>query len=810
MKDLRGALDTIALRHAEGVVSNDILIKACENFKAQTNFQENFEYDMYVAKSVMDYINGIEPDAEICKAVIPGQTKMVDGVMYIYSATQPGSKNQYDWHVVKKGSKNNKTVGRGGKLSDTSIQAKQQFINQLFPKDLSSLKVINKSIGGSTGAELVEDANGVQYIMKKASNTNADHVRSEYLANQIYSALGQRTPDYELYQDDNGDPILLSKFIPMTHQPSAVNYAEMAKGWIADCLLANWDVYRNDNCLIDNAGRVFRVDNGGCLDFRAQGAKKTFDDNLKRTYDDMVKYNSSVFNKLTEQDILDQIQSAREHKDDVINYLRNSNQDAIADILEKRFDNLKDIENELKRSIQAKNKTVLPRTLKSQQDMYVDLDDDFCNKLFDDLVKKSPSCPLEHTGRLGFESVSRICQERGFDARPRVVSEAEFWKHAANSDKPIMFRGLNDLNGKTAEYYCDDFRYNDDCYYGSRGIYGVGIYAHADDVNKTGKQGDSVNNHSTQSTYKKTSAYAHARDYAKSDNSILKLAWEDDAVVVELQDLIREVQKNPPIKTKTPKLIQLETEMAQISADWKKAADDLANSSNTITKNVQKRMHYDEASLADMHQTIENTDWGKRKPNGDLDFPEWDDFVVKRMTKWITDNGGTVDIQPDSATFTLPNSSSSFQLSKYSYSSASAIKRKSAFSIAYSYPVKRFEDWVRAQHETKVENAIKTELKNSGETIAKMQQTERDLHNAYRKKKDEVDIELNNCTDNKLVAEIYKQIKGRNADTASSGLEALGVYAALKGYDGIYRNNGNGRGNGFNIILNRSKIVCCK
>lgn len=809
MKDLRKALDTIALRHAEGVVSNDILIKACENFKAQTNFQESFEYDMYVAKSVMDYINGVSQDAEICKAIVPGQTKMVDGVMYIYSATQSGSKNQYDWHVVKKGSKNNQTVGRGDKLSDTSIQAKQQYINQLFPKDLKSLKVVQK-LGGSTGAQLVEDANGVQYVMKNGAKTGGAHVRSEYLANQIYSALGQRTPDYELYKDDNGNPILLSKYIPMTHQPSAANYAEMAKGWIADCLLANWDVYQNDNCLIDNSGRVFRVDNGGSLDYRAQGGKKTYDGDVKKTYDDMVKYNSSVFNKLTEQDILDQIKEARAHKDDVINYLRNSGEDAMADILEKRFDNLKDIENEIKRKIQAQNKTVLPRTLKSQQDMYVDLDEDFCNKLFDDLAKKDPSSPITYTGKLGFESVSRICQERGFDARPRVVSEAEFWKHAANSDKPIMFRGLQDKNGKTAEFYCDDFRYNDDCFYGSRGIYGVGIYAHADDVNHSGKQGASVNNHSTQANYKKTDAYSHAENYAKNSDTILKLAWEDDAVVVELQDLIREVQKNPPLKTKTPKLIQLEGEMNKISADWKKAADDLANSSDVITKSVQKRMNYNEASLADMHQTIDNTDWGKTKPNGDLDFPSWDDFVVNKMTKWVTDNGGTADIQADSATFTLPNSSTSFNLSKYSYTAASAIKRKSAFSVAYSYPVKRFEDWVRSQHETKVDNAVKAELKNSGDTIAKMQQTERDLHDAYKRKKDEVDTELKNCTDNKLVAEIYKSIKNVNADTASCGLEALGVYAALKGYDGIYRNNGNGGTNGFNIILNRSKIVCCK
>ena len=35
----------------------------------------------------------------------------------------------------------------------------------------------------------------------------------------------------------------------------------------------------------------------------------------------------------------------------------------------------------------------------------------------------------------------------------------------------------------------------------------------------------------------------------------------------------------------------------------------------------------------------------------------------------------------------------------------------------------------------------------------------------------------------------------------------IGLYAALKGYDGIYQPDGNGSGHGFVIILSRSKIV---
>ena len=42
------------------------------------------------------------------------------------------------------------------------------------------------------------------------------------------------------------------------------------------------------------------------------------------------------------------------------------------------------------------------------------------------------------------------------------------------------------------------------------------------------------------------------------------------------------------------------------------------------------------------------------------------------------------------------------------------------------------------------------------------------------------------------------------------GDEAVGVYAAIQGYDGYYVPNGNGYSNSFMIILNRSKVIVKK
>lgn len=90
---LREALNIFALQNMEGKVSDDLLVKACDAYKIKSDdFLDDYDYHVCVAKSLYDHLHGIEPDEDICKAVVPGQTKVVDGVMYIYTAT-PNAKD---------------------------------------------------------------------------------------------------------------------------------------------------------------------------------------------------------------------------------------------------------------------------------------------------------------------------------------------------------------------------------------------------------------------------------------------------------------------------------------------------------------------------------------------------------------------------------------------------------------------------------------------------------------------------------------------------------------------------------------------
>lgn len=106
---------------------------------------------------------------------------------------------------------------------------------------------------------------------------------------------------------------------------------------------------KNDNCLVDSAGRVIRVDNGGALNYRAQGGTKTFGTKLT-DFDSMQKYNPSVVANLTIQDYINQIDEVLSKKDDVLNYLEQNESDTLhAMVLKAMEGRFKDLERIKKR-----------------------------------------------------------------------------------------------------------------------------------------------------------------------------------------------------------------------------------------------------------------------------------------------------------------------------------------------------------------------------------------------------------------------------------------------------------------------------
>lgn len=178
------------------------------------------------------------------------------------------------------------TVVKGGTSSSSSSPKKTKSSGGGggFPSDPSKLEVV-KSLGGSTGAVLVRDPKTGKLFVRKRGDS-PEHLRSEAAADDAYRALGVNVPKHKLYETPDG-PVKLAEYVEGKSMKEVMEkgtpaekkklLAELKKNYAADALLGNWDVVgqEKDNVILGNDGKVYRVDNGGALGYRAQGEKKT-------------------------------------------------------------------------------------------------------------------------------------------------------------------------------------------------------------------------------------------------------------------------------------------------------------------------------------------------------------------------------------------------------------------------------------------------------------------------------------------------------------------------------------------------------
>lgn len=149
----------------------------------------------------------------------------------------------------------------------------------------------------------------------------------------------------------------------------------------------------------------------------------------------------------------------------------------------------------------------------------------------------------------------------------------------------------------------------------------------------------------------------------------------------------------------------------------------------------------------------------------------------------------------------MPNSKQTFLFSKYTYEN-NAIKQKNAFTKAYNYPVERFRDWFVTNHFAIINKKVEEAVADLGTQVVQIKSEISD-------KKHELHTEENNLSnvksknvnpDKDVLSACIHSVRNGNS-------EALGVFAALKGYDAIKVPNGNSMGNSFLVVLNRSKII---
>lgn len=223
-----------------------------------------------------------------------------------------------------------------------------------FPASISGIEVV-KTLGGSTGARLVKDKKGRQFVMK--TGNSPDHLLEETYADAAYQAAGISVPKFKVYKDQSGNPVKLSEFMPETKSLQAVLNSkdealkndvlnQIRGGFVADALLGNWDVVGlgMDNILVDKNGKAWRIDNGGSLRFRAQGERKT-DAQWNGTVSELKTLldagkNSTaakVFKGVTENDIASQIKDLLDRQEEILQAVPQD----LRPVMKKRFDYLK-------------------------------------------------------------------------------------------------------------------------------------------------------------------------------------------------------------------------------------------------------------------------------------------------------------------------------------------------------------------------------------------------------------------------------------------------------------------------------------
>lgn len=223
----------------------------------------------------------------------PGKVVDLDALRALYSKTPEGAAAFGDFEQWAKNTKLG--PGRGTVWAWLSPKPRRTpgapVVTPAIPGQIPSdpaffarLKEV-KRLGGSTGATLVEDPqSGLRYVLK--AGASPEHLLEEDRADNAYRALGQSVPPSVIGQRD-GRPVKVAEFIEGKSLKAFLASASPAErtallsrlesGFAADALLGNWDVIglEQDNILVSADGTPWRIDNGGSLRFRAQGAAKT-------------------------------------------------------------------------------------------------------------------------------------------------------------------------------------------------------------------------------------------------------------------------------------------------------------------------------------------------------------------------------------------------------------------------------------------------------------------------------------------------------------------------------------------------------
>ena len=178
-------------------------------------------------------------------------------------------------------------------------------------------------LGGTTGAKKIifEHKAGGKYTGVMKGGASEAHAMEEHQANLLYTVMGVKVPAGHVYEKD-GKKVMVNAWVDgamkwdeLTASEKSEAKKQLRSNFVADAFLGNWDVTgaAMDNVLWDmNAKQIVRIDNGGALRFRAQGAEKgdqfgPIVEELKTMRDPTKLAGKLVYSEVSDSEVQEQI-----------------------------------------------------------------------------------------------------------------------------------------------------------------------------------------------------------------------------------------------------------------------------------------------------------------------------------------------------------------------------------------------------------------------------------------------------------------------------------------------------------------------
>lgn len=211
-----------------------------------------------------------------------------------------------------------------------------------FPNSINEVKVVGY-LGGSTGAKLVKDQKGQNFVLKQGNSQ--EHIKNEWEILKFLQGLGVPVPEFKFYPAPT--PTLLTAFISghtlddyLKQHPERKQsiMGELHQHFTHHALAANWDILglSLDNVIVQDH-KPHYIDVGGAGPYRAQGAHKgaKWNDNGDEV-DSLRQFNPDWFGGVNNNTVKQQLSSMP-----VEQALGNVTDPELKTRLQNRYNNLK-------------------------------------------------------------------------------------------------------------------------------------------------------------------------------------------------------------------------------------------------------------------------------------------------------------------------------------------------------------------------------------------------------------------------------------------------------------------------------------